>query len=342
MAAATLVGVGIAAAFAGTSLRGRHVAAPRATQVSAEKAETLRDTGFFQLERERIAFSPQYALWSDGATKRRWIYLPPGSSIDASDPDAWQFPIGTRLWKEFSFRGIPVETRYMRLTSGGWQYATYIWNDAGTEAALAPVTGAAAIEIEPGVRHRVPSEADCRACHASSTTAVLAFGTLQLSSDRDPNAPHAEPPMPGSVDLRELVARGLVRHLAPDLVLVPPRIPGPPDERAALGYLHANCGGCHRGNGALATVGMDLSHSVRAPGAALRTTLDRDSAFMAPLDRVEPGDSAHSVIIRRISARTPVEQMPPLGTQLVDEEATRLLARWIDQLAPTVTNRSQP
>jgi len=34
-----------------------------------------------------------------------------------------------------------------------------------------------------------------------------------------------------------------------------------------------------------------------------------------------------------MSARTPVEQMPPLGTQLVDEEATRMIATWIDQLA---------
>ena len=45
--------------------------------------------------------------------KRRWISLPPGSAIDASDPDAWAFPVGTRLWKEFSFGGQRVETRYM-------------------------------------------------------------------------------------------------------------------------------------------------------------------------------------------------------------------------------------
>ena len=27
------------------------------------------------------AFSPQYPLWSDGAVKRRWIWLPPGTMI---------------------------------------------------------------------------------------------------------------------------------------------------------------------------------------------------------------------------------------------------------------------
>ena len=69
----------------------------------------LRDTGLYadvetlQIDARHLAFAPQYPLWTDGATKRRWISLPPGSAIDASDPDAWVFPAGTRLWKEFSF-----------------------------------------------------------------------------------------------------------------------------------------------------------------------------------------------------------------------------------------------
>src|SRR5688572_27347644 len=69
----------------------------------------LSDTGLFvagssaEVHPENISFSPQYPLWTDGATKRRWIRLPRGKFIDASRPDAWKFPVGTRLWKEFSF-----------------------------------------------------------------------------------------------------------------------------------------------------------------------------------------------------------------------------------------------
>jgi len=33
---------------------------------------------------------------------------------------------------------------------------------------------------------------DCRACHEGRTTPVLGFSALQLSPDRDPNAPHAQ------------------------------------------------------------------------------------------------------------------------------------------------------
>ena len=43
-------------------------------------------------------FSPQYPLWTDGASKVRWVSLPAGATIDASRADAWQFQVGTRFW----------------------------------------------------------------------------------------------------------------------------------------------------------------------------------------------------------------------------------------------------
>ncbi|MCK5942315.1 MAG: hypothetical protein KAI24_10130, partial [Planctomycetes bacterium] len=64
----------------------------------------LADTGLYadfarrEVAADVLPYSPVYALWSDGANKRRWLWLPPGTHIDGSDPDAWRFPIGTRLW----------------------------------------------------------------------------------------------------------------------------------------------------------------------------------------------------------------------------------------------------
>src|SRR5688572_22461093 len=46
-------------------------------------------------------YVPSFELWSDGASKRRWIRLPRGARIDTSDLDAWRFPVGTELFKEF-------------------------------------------------------------------------------------------------------------------------------------------------------------------------------------------------------------------------------------------------
>ena len=180
---------------------------------------TLAATGLFAdahsqaLQADVVAFSPQYPLWSDGADKHRWLRLPPGTTIDARDPDAWVFPVGTQLWKSFLHDGRAVETRYIeRRADGRWRYAVYLWNAQGTQAALAPARGAVlAVPQAPGGRYDVPGRADCLACHDSAAVPVLGFTALQLSADRDPLAPHADPG--GPVDLRSLVARGLLRGL---------------------------------------------------------------------------------------------------------------------------------
>ncbi|HUS30364.1 MAG TPA: hypothetical protein VMZ53_17770 [Kofleriaceae bacterium] len=324
LAATALVGAGVATAVAGSLIRQTERALPEPGLVHAP--QTLRETGLYAgdaIDASNEAFAPQYPLWTDGAEKQRWIYLPPGTQIDASDPDAWQFPVGTKLWKEFSFGGVPVETRFMVRTRDGWEFATYVW--AGGEAVRTP-DGASTIELAAGVRHRVPSEGECRACHGNGSSPVLGFSALQLSIDRDPNAPHSQA---AQLDLASLVMTGRIRGVTN----IAPRIPGAPVERAALGYLHGNCGHCHRREGAVESVGMVLSQSLVEPGRVERTIVGQPSRFMAPALRVQPGASKLSVVIARMRSRNPLTQMPPLGTQLVDDEATHLIATWIDQLA---------
>jgi hypothetical protein len=38
------------------------------------------------------------------------------------------------------------------------------------------------------------------------------------------------------------------------------------------------------------------------------------------------------VLVDRMKSRDPAMQMPPLGTQVVDEEAITLLTRWVGEL----------
>ena len=296
------------------------------------------------------AFAPQYPLWTDGADKQRWLYLPEGTAIDGSAPDAWRFPPGTRLWKEFSFGGRRVETRFMEaLDDGTWRYATYLWQGDGRDALLAPAAGAV-VATQAGT-HAVPAEADCRACHEGRTSPVLGFTALQLSPDRDPGALHAGPPRRGDVDLATLVERGLLRGLPPDLLATPPRIDAPsPTARAALGYLHGNCGGCHNAEGPLAPLGLVLAQSA-IPGrgdAVLASALGRPSRFRAATRpdarlRVAPGHADASVLALRLGSRDPALQMPPIGSLRSDDEARALIGRWIDQdLAPNQKEKTEP
>ncbi len=278
-------------------------------------------------------FAPQYPLWTDGAAKARWIRLPEGSAIDARDEEAWRFPVGTKLWKEFSFGGRRVETRMIWKTGEArWVYAAYVWNEDGTDAVLAPSSGIrGAHEIAPGKRHSIPSVADCKTCHEAGPKEALGFTALQLSDDRDPLAPHAEPLGPAMVTVRTLVAEGVLRGARPDLAEVPPRIEGrTPRERAVLGYLSSNCGTCHNREGPLGRLGLVLSHD-----PTLETTLDVPGRYLVPgippeaSRRIAPGAPEASAVLQRMRSRRPVSQMPPLGTVLPDGEATALVEGWI-------------
>jgi hypothetical protein len=249
--------------------------------------------------------------------------------------------VGTRVWKEFSF-GRRVETRYMeRLPDGSWLFATYLWSPDGSDALRAPAGGLpAVIATGPGTAHDIPSVGDCLACHGAGPTAVLGFSALQLSPDRDPLAPHAEHPAPGALDLPGAVRERLVTGLAPALLLKPPRVNATSaDARAALGYLHASCGGCHDARGELSSLGLDLTQRVvLTPGAGpAATAIDAPSRYRppgwaAPALRIAPGRPEASTLIHRISTRHPSAQMPPLGTHVVDEQAVALVRSWVAQL----------
>jgi len=309
--------------------------------------QRLSDTGLYApgstsvVRAENLPFAPQYPLWSDGTTKRRWLYLPPGSFIDASRPDAWEFPRGTRAWKEFSY-GRPVETRYIeRRADGSWLYATYVWNDDGSDAMLAPASGIQALPVAlaPGGRYDLPARIDCLACHEGAAAPLLGISALQLSPDRDPLAAHAAAAAATDLDLPGLVARGLLRNLPPAMLERAPRIAAAsPTQRAALGYLHGNCGHCHNDSGAPAPVRLMLAHSVAAGAAStervLASVVGASSRFRArgapqATTLVAPGRPDASVLALRMRSRDALMQMPPLGSRQPDAEGLALIERWI-------------
>ncbi|MEW6703997.1 MAG: hypothetical protein AB1430_04015 [Pseudomonadota bacterium] len=340
-----------AAALLGCAGAGREQAPLPAGDPAAPLPERLHDTGLYAAARTVrtgvLGFTPQYPLWSDGAEKRRWIYLPPGSAIDASKPDAWEFPLGTRLWKEFAVQGRPVETRFIeRLRDGSWRFATYVWNAEGTEARLAPARGARV------GRYAVPSRGDCFACHGSAPAPVLGFAALQLSTERDPLAAGAQAPGPRDLDLRVLVERGLLRGLPQGLARQPPRIAAvSPLERAALGSLHGNCAHCHNTSANRVPLKLTLAQRVAEPALSrdevLRSVVDVVARYQ-PAGRsdariVAAGHPEASLLVQRMASRDPRQQMPPLGTERPDYEGLALVQRWIaSDLATTKPATTKP
>lgn len=331
----------IVAATIGAGVRAGGAGEP----ASLRAPERLSETGLYSgdatapIASANLPFEPQYPLWTDGAEKRRWIHLPPGSAIDATNTDAWVFPVGTKIWKEFAFEGRKVETRYLwRATSERWVFATYLWNDSQTEAFLVSDAGVRKAFVSGnGVMHSIPAMVECHACHGSAGSPVLGFTALQLSDDRDPLAPHAKPLDGNSLTIAKLDRAGLLRPARPDLVAAPPRIKArSPRERAALGYLSANCGSCHNERGPLVSLGLYLQHTSDVPvEPGFATTVGVPGEYVTPgaggdsSRRIAPGLPDSSAIVYRMSSRRPVSQMPPLGTSVVDTQALELIRAWI-------------
>jgi len=316
----------------------------------------LSETGLYAGEGTRVVdgrnrpFAPQYPLWSDGAGKRRWVQFPEGATIDATNADRWDFPIGTRFWKEFDFDGRKVETRFLwKVSETNWVFASYAWNDAQTDATLTPESGLPnAAVIAPGKQHSIPSVMECRSCHDSARTEILGFSALQLSDDRDPNALHAETLSPDMLTLGTLVDERRLQPARPDFKTDPPRIhASTPEARAALGYLSTNCGSCHNRESSIASLGLMLKHSVAdvrragtsVPAApdctpALATTVNHKGHWVVPANPdasrvINPGKPELSALVQRMRSRRPSSQMPPLGTVVQDRAAVELLTAWV-------------
>ena len=298
------------------------------------------DAGDLAIDPRNLPFSPQYPLWTDGAAKSRWIRLPPGTKIDGSDPDAWTFPIGTRFWKEFSFSGHRVETRYMELQADGkWLYAAYEWAPDGHEAVLAPDRGRrAAFALGHGAFHGVPGTIDCKVCHEGGPAEVLGFSTLQLSPAVDTAALHGAQ---GASDIKldYLIEHGLIIGYERWPSRAPVIEARSEAERLVLGYMHGNCGQCHNSRASLANLGMFLRQELLLrPTSVVETLVGQPVKKSAPgqsadaIYRVDPGHPERSALLQRLSSRYPALQMPPLGTALVDEEAVALVTKWITEL----------
>lgn len=310
--------------------------------------EFLSQTGLYadplnhRIAAGNMAYSPLYPLWSDGAGKKRWIRLPEGSRIAGVQADDWIFPVGTTIWKEFSF-GRRVETRLLEKTGEKqWRYASYAWNEEESDALLAPERGLRDhFPIAPGVRHDIPGVIDCRACHeGQGRDIVLGFNALQLSPERDPLAPNAEPADSAMWTLPRLIAEKRIARLSGRYAQSSPVIDAStPRERAALGYLSANCGGCHNPGNPQASAGMFVKYVLDNKTGMIRfardTFIDHKSIYQIPglaageSYRILPGDPARSALVYRMGSRNPYRQMPPLGTKRVDAHALELISHWI-------------
>jgi len=307
--------------------------------------ERLSDTGCFDdLEAlepgpDLIPYEVNSALWTDGAFKPRFMVIPPEEKIHIDEDGEWEFPEGSILIKVFGFDFAEgrraVETRFMVRKVEGWEYATYRWNDEGTEATLLTESETAEYTvIQNGsprvVEYRFPDYNACVTCHRDRAAEVLGPKTAQINRQRNYDGIVAN--QLRAMDDIGLFAPDTEGEIDPSLQpkMASPQLGTGSLEDRARAYLDANCAHCHRPGGwAPADSGLD----VRYETALAETGLCDPMKYFgwAGMPRVAPGDPANSGVLRRIQREDSL-RMPPLGISTVDPLGVSVLSGWIAEL----------
>ncbi|HEY0466975.1 MAG TPA: hypothetical protein VGC79_22385, partial [Polyangiaceae bacterium] len=242
------------------------------------------------------------------------------------DMDFWEYPVGTRVFKEFSRDGIRIETRLpQKRPNENWMRVAYQWRDNQMEADRVPC----GVTDAHGTPHDIPSSRMCGTCHLRMPDKLLGFSAIQLAHDSDD---------PNAWTLARLVAEG--RLTQPPTAI--PKIPGDEQARATLGYMHANCGHCHNSKSSVTSrISILLWLQTNSLADVASTPSYRTTVAQKTLAEegppgvtaiIDPGSPQTSSLFVRIAVRGPGYSMPPLATNEVDPAGRQTIEDWIVSL----------
>ncbi len=266
-------------------------------------------------------------LYSDGADKLRFIYLPEGTQLAADGAGLLRFPVGAAIIKTFAFgEGADrrlIETRVLVHRADGWTALPYLWNAEQTEARLA-LAGARVDLVTPkgeAISYRVPNKNQCKECHGLDG-AVVPIGpkARNLSGEW----------------LGKMVKYGVLDRMpdgADSLPVWETRSEVAADQ-VARAYLDVNCAHCHRPGAMASNSGLDLrweQADLIALGVMKRpVAAGRGSG--GHLFDVLPGKPDESILLHRMQSNEPGVAMPEIGKSTVDQDGVEAVRRWIAEM----------
>ncbi len=291
--------------------------------------QNLSEFGFFSNPAEQSVaqsvtpYRLNTPLWSDGAEKLRFVYIPPGQQAKAQGEGLLDLPVGAALIKTFKIRGKLIETRVLLHRADGWVALPYVWDADQKEARL--TLGGKRIELAgpdgKPISYAVPNKNQCKECHGVAG-AVTPIGPKAYNLS--------------VAWLTVLNARGMLDKVP----TVTKRIPLWEDRDhsdaalAARGYLEANCAHCHNPNGAASNSGLYLGWLQDDPiklGIGKRPVAAGRGSGNLDFD-VVPGDAAHSILYYRMASLEGGVAMPELGRSALDPAGMAAVQKWIGEM----------
>ena len=313
--------------------------APHAVPKKLSETNFFRNLSTLKTSSSLVPYSIKSPLWSDGAAKQRWVYIPVGQTATMNASGTVTLPVGSMLVKQFDLpaaaqpvgRAKRLETRVMVVGTDTTYGVTYRWNAAGTDADLvleaAEEAIADAVPAEARTWH-YPSQGECWTCHRAENR-ILAFRGEQMNF----NLPD------GTNQLTWLASQNVFDGAS--IASSPAPIADPSDaaetiDARAGAYLAANCSPCHH-PGASYLGGGDTWNALPGVPAASRGLVNKPhhnfpmatalGLTNAPL--VAPGNPGGSILMQRMKATDQDTRMPPLLRTKVDPLGVSVIDAWI-------------
>jgi len=281
-------------------------------------------------------------LFSDYATKYRFVWMPPGTAATYRDTDTFDFPAGAILAKTFAYpdadRGGKqriIETRLLVNSSAGWVTLPYVWNAEQTEASLDVAADPTTVHwVHPsGTRYSIdyviPNTNQCKGCHDLSK-AVTPIGPKARNLNKDFNYPEGR-----ENQLVHWTRLGILKGApppdrAPKLAVWDDPSSGTLDARARA-YLEINCAHCHNPRGPANTTGLYLTATQTDPMrlGLCKVPVSAGQGSGDLLFDVVQGKPEESILVHRMESTTPKVMMPELGRTMIHLEGVALIREWI-------------
>ncbi len=315
----------------------------------------LKDVGLFtqlpdltKVDPRAFYFEPRYPLYSNGLDKVRYAVLPEGKKINTTVRDSWDFPVGTLLFKTFTFKdparggaSRPVETRLIRRVSDTgaietqWEFHVWEWNEAGTAATLIDGKKRVPRMVAVGGQmftHNIPKRGDCWSCHIANKSPVIGFDELRLNNRVGAAT---------QTLLQQVIDKQWLSNPPPAPFL---EVMGGRNatEKQVLEYATANCVHCHNGVREPREPGQRYPDLDLTPGRLVGEVVNKMTltAGTAAGIRVVPGNPMNSILLLALkavadpTANSEVKPMPLVGVDRADQTAIDLFQRWIMALPP--------
>ena len=275
-------------------------------------------------------------LWSDGATKQRFMALPNNATIDVTAQGDLLFPAGTVLMKNFFLNNRIVETRLLMHHTSGWAGYSYEWlydlSGNPTDAQL--LTSSLSKSIE-GQTWYYPDAGQCLECHTNSANIALGPEIQQLNKNFSYDATGLTV---SQIDTLEYIGMFTAPLSAQqkNMKLYALQDTAASYEQRVKSYLHSNCAHCHQ-PAEVNTTDIDLRYQTALADMNVCDAIPlRGNLGLTDPRIIDPKGTyaaPNSVLIARMQAAAiSGVRMPPLATDMIDNQAVDIIKHWIDEL----------